>query len=80
MVHGAQLPRSTWDCSSLTRDRTSVPCIGRQIPNHWTTREVPHMICFEFNSQIPSGNWCWVANSNTFLPRPPHRNYSCFKE
>ena len=26
--------------SSQTRDRTSVPCIGRQILNHWTTREV----------------------------------------
>ena len=25
--------------SSLTRDQTRVPCIGRQIPNHWTTRE-----------------------------------------
>ena len=26
-----------WDLSSLTRDRTHVPCIH----NHWTTREVP---------------------------------------
>ena len=26
--------------TSRTRDRTHVPCIGRQIPNHWTTREV----------------------------------------
>ena len=26
--------------SSQTRDQTSVTCIGRQIPNHWTTREV----------------------------------------
>ena len=25
----------------LTRDGTCVPCIGRQIPNHWITREVP---------------------------------------
>ena len=24
---------------SQTRDRTCVPCIGRQILNHWTTRE-----------------------------------------
>ena len=30
-----------WDLSSLTRDRTSVPWIRRQIPNHWTTREFP---------------------------------------
>ena len=25
--------------SSQTRDRTHVPCIGRQILNHWTSRE-----------------------------------------
>ena len=30
-----------WDLSSLTRDRTHIPCIGRQIFNQWTTREVP---------------------------------------
>ena len=29
------------DLSSLTRDRTRVPCIARRILNHWTTREVP---------------------------------------
>ena len=27
--------------SSQTRDRTLVPCIGRRILKHWTTREVP---------------------------------------
>ena len=27
--------------SSLTRDRTHVLCIARQILNHWITREVP---------------------------------------
>ena len=26
---------------SQTRDRTHVPCIGRQILNHWTTRKSP---------------------------------------
>ena len=30
-----------WDLSSPTRDQTCVSCIGRQIPDHWTTREVP---------------------------------------
>ena len=30
-----------WDLSSPTRDGTQAPCIGRQILNHWTTREVP---------------------------------------
>ena len=31
-----------WDLSSPTRDRTHVPCIGRRILYHWTTREVPY--------------------------------------
>ena len=31
--------------SSQTMDRTCVPCIGRQILNHWTTREAP-LLCF----------------------------------
>ena len=43
----AQLPHGMWDLSSLTRDRTHVPCIGRWILNHWTTREVPY-ICFSY--------------------------------
>ena len=37
----AQLLHGMWDLSSLTRDWTCVPCIGRQTLNHWTTREVP---------------------------------------
>ena len=28
------------DLSSLTRDQTHIPCIGRQSPNHQTAREV----------------------------------------
>ena len=47
----AQLPHSTWDLSSLTRDQSCVPCIGMQILNHWTTREVLHPSFF-------SGNGC----------------------
>ena len=30
-----------WDLISPTRDQTYIPCIGRQILNHWTTRKVP---------------------------------------
>ena len=37
--------------SSQTRDQTSVPCIGRQILNHWTTRKVPKPL--HFNTKIP---------------------------
>ena len=41
---------STWDLGSLIRDRTHIPCVGRQILNHWTTREVPATV---FNNIIP---------------------------
>ena len=40
----ASLLFSMWDLSSLTKDRTQVPCVGRQILNHCTTREVPMQI------------------------------------
>ena len=33
--------QSLWGLSSLTRDRTCVPCIARWILNHWATKEVP---------------------------------------
>ena len=35
----AKLLHSTWDLSSLTRGRTHIPCIARQILNLWTPRE-----------------------------------------
>ena len=31
-----------WDLSSPARHRTHVSCIGRQILNQWSSREVPH--------------------------------------
>ena len=34
----AQLPHGMWE-SSQTREQTHVPSTGRQIHNHWTTRE-----------------------------------------
>ena len=37
-------PRGMWDLSSLTRDRTCTPCIGKRSLNHWTTREVPKSV------------------------------------
>lgn len=33
-------PQDMWDHSSLTRDRTCPPCIGRWNLNHWASREV----------------------------------------
>ena len=41
VVHRLSYPHSMWDLSSLTRDWACVPCIARQILNHWTIREVP---------------------------------------
>ena len=38
-----------WDLSSLTRDGTLIPCIGRQSPKYWTTREVLIQL---FNSNV----------------------------
>ena len=43
-------PHSMWNLSSLTRDRTRAPCIGRRILNHWITREIPVLIYF--NAQL----------------------------
>ena len=40
-----------WDLSSPTRNRTLIPCIARQILNHWITREVP--ICLEPHLLFP---------------------------
>ena len=39
-----QLPHGMWDLSSLVRDQTHVPCVGRQILNHRAAREVWHHI------------------------------------
>ena len=36
----AQLPHGMWDLCLPTRDRTCIPCIGRQILNHGATRNV----------------------------------------
>ena len=50
--------------SSQTSDQTqcSVPCIARQILNHWTTRETPTFVifCFFFilNTIMKSMKWC----------------------
>ena len=34
-------PHGMWGLSSPTRDRTHIPCIGRQSLNHWTARKFP---------------------------------------
>ena len=44
-------PWGMWDLSSLTRNWTSTPCIGRWSPNHWIAREVP---IFTFSPPPPT--------------------------
>ena len=66
----AYLPLGMWDLSSPSGDGTHVPYTGRNILNHWATKEIPQMNvnCFcsslliqmekkhvwEINGQIPS--------------------------
>ena len=40
MVHGLSCPLVCGIFSSLTRDRTHIPCVAKWLLNHWTTREV----------------------------------------
>ena len=39
VVRGLSCPHSMWDVSTMTRNQTYIPCIGRRILNHWTTRK-----------------------------------------
>jgi len=45
-------PPGMWDPSSPTRDRTRIPCVGRQFLNHWTTEKVPLCNTFEMSHNI----------------------------
>ena len=45
----AWLLHSTWDLCSSIRDQTHVPCTGRQILYHCTTREAPKCSLFVFS-------------------------------
>ena len=52
-------PWGLGDPSSLIRDWTRVPCIGRWSLNRWTTREVPRMLWWwtESLEMMPLQNW-----------------------
>ena len=52
----ASLRCCMWDLSSPTRDQTQVPCIARQILNHWVIREVPHIHILKLLSPIQNIN------------------------
>ena len=65
-------PRGMWHLSSLFRDQTCTPCIGRQSFNHWTTREAPTQCLFEFTgaqrgeADCPRSHssMCWALASS----------------
>ena len=39
--HMRSIVGDMWDLGSGIRDQIRIPCLGGQILNHWTTREVP---------------------------------------
>ena len=76
----AQLPCGMWDLSSLTRDRTHVPCIARRILYHWTTREVlwfasffPIFVSFNSSAYLIA----LAKTSSIILNRIGEYRYSC---
>ena len=61
---------STWDPSSLIRDRAHVPGAARRILNHWITREVPWV----FSLRETSVRWNPVC-CGFRMPRLLHKSY-----
>ena len=66
-----------WDLSSLTRDRTHVPCIARQILNLWTIKEVPkkNVLNKKIILDPPAQSWT-ASRSSSATPTPTH-THSC---
>ena len=72
-----QLPCGMWDLSPPLRDRTQVPCIGRRILTHWTTREVPPL----FWSLLPQFSLLlhFCCYSYSFLSEPVMLRLLCLQ-
>ena len=49
------LAQSGWDLSSLTRDWSCIPCVGRRNLNHWTDNKVPVALFFKFANRAKLG-------------------------
>ena len=69
-----------WNLSSLTRDGTYVPCIGRQILNHWITREVLQMSLFFSLLKRTLGTSLVVQWLKIYLAMQGTRNESLVQE
>ena len=62
---GLVAPCGIWGLGSLTRDWTYVPCTGRWILKHWTTREAPkHIVKIRFLDSVFS---MWWVSCQPFL-------------
>ena len=68
-------PCSMRDLGSLTRGRTWVPCIGRQILNHWTTRKVPHWHSLRHSSAVTSSLKLFPTTLPATTKSWPHPTY-----
>ena len=54
-VPGLTCSSGMWDLSFQTRDQICIPCTGRQIINHWMTRDVPVLLFWKWDhSQMVS--------------------------
>ena len=62
-----------WDLSSLTRDRTLSPCVGRQSLNPWTTREVPYTFFSKKHNRKFFPLFCFLL----LLPPVEFRCFTC---
>ena len=64
-------PPGIQDLSSLSRDRTcphppQPPAVKMLSLNHWTTREVPHLLDF-MKKSIPHSDLIWVLEQNNII-------------
>ena len=70
VVHGHSSSAACGVLVSQTRDRTQSPCIGRRIPNHWTTSKVPRLFFFFFNGlDFSRPNWELATHRTLFTRR-----------
>ena len=61
------------DLNFLTKDRTHVLCIGKQILNHWTTKDVPSQplnFTLSLSKCLPSAGSSISGSGLSVLPFP----------
>ena len=56
--------------SSWTRDQTHVPCIGKRILNHWTTREAQQSHVLSCLLCATLSSWIFVGRTDTEAETP----------